>query len=107
MYCPNLRKIQFHYLGRWVPLLLLYILATSFAPAEDSEQEKRLRELFLESRQQMEIVPSPTPTPKETPVPATPPHKRFRPAEPEEQSKAPATPSHTPRPRPTAPVEVA
>ncbi|MEY2603171.1 MAG: hypothetical protein QOH31_945 [Verrucomicrobiota bacterium] len=107
MYCPNLRKIQSHYLGRWVPLLLLYILATSFAPAEDSEQEKRLRELFLKSRQQMEIVPSPTPTPKETPVPATPPHKRFRPAEPEEQSKAPATPSHTPRPRPTAPVEVA
>ncbi|HZC35396.1 MAG TPA: hypothetical protein VE242_07270, partial [Chthoniobacterales bacterium] len=88
-----------------MPLLLLYILAASFAPGEDSEEEKRLRELFLKSRQQMEIVPSPTSTPKETPIPATPAHKRFRPAEPDEHPKTPANLPHTPRSRPTASVE--
>ena len=105
MHFPNLRKIQSHYSGRWVPLLLLYILAASFAPGEDPEQEKRLRELFLKSRQQMEIVPSPTPTPKPTPIPATPPHKRFRYTAPEEHPKSPATPSFSPRPHATTPVE--
>lgn len=106
MHFINLRKVQSHYSGRWVPLLLLYILATSFAPGEDPQEEKRLRELFLKSRQQMEIVPSPTPMPKETPVPATPPHKRFQPAEPDERSKTTASPPHTPRPRSTTPIEV-
>jgi hypothetical protein len=97
LYLLNLRKIQSHHSGRWVPLLLLYILAASFAPGEDPEEEKRLRELFLKSRQQMEIVPSPTPTPKPTPIPATPPPKRFRYREPDEHPKAQATQSLSPQ----------
>jgi N-acetylmuramoyl-L-alanine amidase len=107
LHFPNLRQVQSHHSGRWVPLLLLYILAASLAPGEDPEAEKRLRELFLKSRQQMEIVPSPTPTPKETPIPATPTHKRFHPAEPDELPKTPANPPHTPRPRSTTPVGAA
>jgi N-acetylmuramoyl-L-alanine amidase len=37
-----------------------------------------LKQLFLKSRQEMQIVPSPTPAPKATPLPATPARKAFR-----------------------------
>lgn len=68
----------------------------------------------------MEIIPSPTPTPKATPVPATPPHKRFRSpeqgeetkspvrsrsTEPDQETKVPSHPAFSPRPRSPAPVE--
>jgi hypothetical protein len=47
---------------------------------QQSDEEKRLRELFLKSRQQMEIVPSPTLAPKPTPSPAPSPLKQLYPA---------------------------
>ena len=47
---------------------------------QQSDEEKRLRELFLKSRQQMEIVPSPTLAPKPTPSPAPSPLKQPYPA---------------------------
>jgi hypothetical protein len=47
---------------------------------QQSDEEKRLRELFLKSRQQMEIVPSPTLAPKATPSPAPSPLKQLYPA---------------------------
>jgi hypothetical protein len=100
LYLPNSRRTQLS--DRWIPLLLFFFLVVSFAPGEDPEEQKRLRELFLKSRQQMEIVPSPTPAPKPTPVPAAPPHKRFRYREPEEHPQTSATPFFSPRPRPTA-----
>jgi hypothetical protein len=56
---------------------LVWFLATSFSPGQSSDEEKRLKELFLKSRQEMQIVPSPTPTPKATPVPATPARRPF------------------------------
>jgi N-acetylmuramoyl-L-alanine amidase len=103
LYSPNSWKILRS--DRWIPLLLLFFLVVSFAPGEDPEEQKRLRELFLKSRQQMEIIPSPTPAPKPTPVPATPPHKQFRYREPETRSQTSATPFFSPRPRPSATSE--
>lgn len=47
---------------------------------QQSDEEKRLRQLFLKSRQQMEIVPSPTLAPKPTPSPAPSPLKQLYPA---------------------------
>ena len=46
--------------GLIVPALLLLIFVCPFRSlTQSSDDEKRLRELFLKSRQQMEIVPSP------------------------------------------------
>ena len=56
---------------------LVCFLATSFSPGQSSDEEQRLKQLFLKSRQEMQIVPSPTPTAKATPVPATPPRRSF------------------------------
>ena len=56
-------------------LVLGCSLTTSLSPGQSSEEEKRLKELFLKSRQEMEIVPSPTPTSKPTPIPATSPRR--------------------------------
>jgi hypothetical protein len=106
LYCPNSRKIQSHHSGWSVPLLLLYFSVISFAPGEDPDEQKRLKELFLKSRQQMEIVPSPTPTPKPTPVPATPPHKQFRYRRPDDHSQSSATPAFSPRPHSPTPSEI-
>ncbi len=53
-----------------VPLLsVLFLLAlgSNQGITQQSDEEKRLRELFLKSRQKMEIVASPTPSPKPTP----------------------------------------
>src|ERR1700756_3565383 len=46
------------------------------AVSQQSDEEKRLRDLFLKSRQQMEIVPTPTPMPRPTPDPAPSPGKQ-------------------------------
>ncbi|HYY28609.1 MAG TPA: hypothetical protein VE860_11720, partial [Chthoniobacterales bacterium] len=60
---------------------------------QSDEEEQRLRQLFLKSRQTMEIVPSPTPSPKPTPSPATSPVRHpFRSASPEPTSSRPAQP---------------
>jgi hypothetical protein len=57
-------------------LLFLFALGSNQGITQQSDEEKRLRELFLKSRQQMEIVPSPTLTPKPTPSPAPSPLKQ-------------------------------
>ncbi|MBV9488909.1 MAG: N-acetylmuramoyl-L-alanine amidase [Verrucomicrobia bacterium] len=64
-------------------------------PGESNDEQRRLRELFLKSRQQMQVVPSPTPTAKPTPAPATAPgRKRFR--TPPDSATPKSSPSATP-----------
>ena len=92
--------------GLLVPMLSLLILSgfdLSPSSGQSSDEEKRLRELFLKSRQEMEIVPSPTPTPKPTPAPApSPTHKPSSTPTPESTARKAATPEATPVPRSTA-----
>jgi len=57
-------------------MLFLLALGSIQGIGQQSDEEKRLRELFLKSRQQMEIVPSPTLAPKPTPSPAPSPLKQ-------------------------------
>jgi N-acetylmuramoyl-L-alanine amidase len=84
-----------------IPLLsVLFFLAipSNHGVTQQTEDEKRLRDLFLKSRQKMEIVASPTPSPKPTPSPAASPLRQsFRSATPEPTaSKVPPIP--VPRP---------
>jgi N-acetylmuramoyl-L-alanine amidase len=111
--CLSVRKPGSH-LRRGYFILGLVFLATSFAPGQSSDEEQRLKQLFLKSRQEMQIVPSPTPTPKATPVPATPARRPFHsratesetpPDRSEEESeerseRAAETPKQTPKPTP-------
>lgn len=92
-----------------LPVLSLLILSSfDLCPSsgQSSDEEKRLRDLFLKSRQEMEIVPSPTPTPKPTPVPApSPGHKPSSPT-PEATARQAATPEMSPSVTPSpAPAE--
>ena len=57
-------------------VLLLLALGSIQGISQQSDEEKRLREAFLKSRQQMEIVPSPTLAAKPTPSPAPSPLKQ-------------------------------
>jgi len=60
---------------------------------QSDEEEQRLRQLFLKSRQTMEIVPSPTPSPNPTPSPATSPVRHpFRSASPKPTTSGPPQP---------------
>jgi hypothetical protein len=83
-----------------IPLMALTIwlsLGSMHAVSQQSDEEKRLRDLFLKSRQQMEIVPTPTPTPRPTPDPAPSPTKQpFVPPSPEATPRKPIQPSPTP-----------
>jgi hypothetical protein len=95
-------------------VLVLLALSSNQGITQQTDEEKRLRELFLKSRQKMEIVASPTPSPKATPSPAPSPlrqpvhagssevaaSKSAQPSgsQPEEES-TPETPS--PQPEPT------
>jgi N-acetylmuramoyl-L-alanine amidase-like protein len=112
--CLSVRKPGSHVRRGYFILGLLCFLATSFAPGQSSDEEQRLKQLFLKSRQEMQIVPSPTPTPKATPVPATPARRPFHSRakesetpldrsdeESEERSeRAVETPKQTPKPTP-------
>jgi hypothetical protein len=87
-------------LGKIPLLLLLFFLAlgSNHGVTQQTDEEKRLRELFLKSRQKMEIVASPTPSPKPTPSPAASPLRQsFRSAAPEATAYKAAPPSPTPR----------
>ena len=91
-------------LGKIPLLLLLFFLAlgSNHGVTQQTDEEKRLRELFLKSRQKMEIVASPTPSPKPTPSPAASPLRQsFRSAAPEATASKAAPPSPTPRPSAT------
>ena len=104
------RRIRLHV---WPILSLLVYLAlnSTLSHGQETDQQKeqkRLRDLFLKSRQQMEIVPSPTPTPRPTPSPASPPARqksptsRPTPSPGEEQTPRPTpAPTATPAPTPT------
>ena len=86
--------------GLIVPALLLLIFVCPFRSlTQSSDDEKRLRELFLKSRQQMEIVPSPSSTPKPTPAQApSPTHKASSAPTPESTVETPkSTPISTSR----------
>jgi N-acetylmuramoyl-L-alanine amidase len=70
----NLRAISSRVRRLKIPLLsvlLLLGLVPDPGNTQQTDEEKRLRELFLKSRQKMEIVASPTPSPKPTPSPAS------------------------------------
>jgi hypothetical protein len=96
-------------------LFVLAFVSNLGVSQQSDDEEQRLRKLFLKSRQTMEIVPSPTPSPKPTPSPATSPVRHpSRSASPaptrsaetvtneksEEKSPTPSLPAH---PEPTAP----
>jgi hypothetical protein len=71
-------------------LTTIWLISTPGVSQQTSE-EKRLRDLFLKSRQQMEIVPSPSPAPKPTPTPAPSPLKQpLLQSSPEPSPKKPA-----------------
>ena len=67
-------------------MLFLLALGLNHGITQQTDEDKRLRELFLKSRQKMEIVASPTPSPKPTPSPASSPLRH---------------PSRSPSPEPT------
>ncbi|MBV8141637.1 MAG: N-acetylmuramoyl-L-alanine amidase [Verrucomicrobia bacterium] len=105
----NFRTISSH--RRSLKLLFLTVLfflalGPNHGATQQTDEEKRLRELFLKSRQKMEIVQSPTPSPKPTPSPAPSPLRPFHYASPETASPKSAPPSPTVRPSPTQAEEV-
>jgi hypothetical protein len=95
----NSRKVPSHLRTLKIPLVSLTIwlsLGATLGVSQQSDEEKRLRELFLKSRQQMEIVPSPTPAPKPKPNPAPSPTKQsFGRSSPEATQGKPQQPSPT------------
>jgi hypothetical protein len=82
------------------PLLLsfsiLVLIGSNPGHGQQTDDEQYRRELFLKSRQKMEVIPSPTPTPRPTPLPAEPPVKHALRPEPSE-----ASPVKPPLVRPT------
>jgi hypothetical protein len=96
----NSRRVPSHLRTLKISLVSLTIwlsLGATVGVSQQSDEDKRLRELFLKSRQQMEIVPSPTPTPKPRPNPAPSPVKQSL-ASPSPE----AVPRKSPQPSPTA-----
>jgi N-acetylmuramoyl-L-alanine amidase len=98
---------------RWLKTSLLFVLfllalSANRGITQQTEEEKHLRDLFLKSRQKMEIVASPTPSPKPTPSPASsPPRQPPRAATPEPTAPKPVLSTPTARPSPTPTVEEA
>jgi hypothetical protein len=92
----NLRTISSRARRVKIPLLsvlLLLALSSNHGVTQQSDEEKRLRELFLKNRQKMEIVASPTPSAKPTPSAAPSPLRQTS------RSSSPATsPSRPPQP---------
>jgi hypothetical protein len=107
-----------------IPLFIAFFLTLTSNPvvSQQTDDEQHLRELFLKSRQKMELVASPTPSPRSTPTPASSPRRHpFVPATPEptsaaqpqsvpratasesdeEENQSTPTPAPPPRPSPT------
>jgi hypothetical protein len=101
----NLRTISFRVRRLKIPLLsvlLLLALSSNHGITQQTDEEKRLRDLFLKSRQKMEIVASPTPSPKPTPSPVASPLKQpLRSNSPEATASKSAQPSPIARPSAT------
>jgi hypothetical protein len=101
----NLRTISFRVRRLKIPflsVLLLLTLSSNHGITQQTDEEKRLRDLFLKSRQKMEIVASPTPSPKPTPSPAASPLKQpFRSNSPEATASKSTQPSPIARPSAT------
>jgi hypothetical protein len=81
---------------------LLLVLGSTTGNGQQTDDEQRLRELFLKSRQKMEVVPSPTPTPRPTPAPAESPSKQSVATPPEPAASKTPFPHPTPPTRPSA-----
>jgi hypothetical protein len=99
-----LRTIRSHVRNLKIPLLtVLFLLAlgSGHGVTQQTDEEKRLRELFLKSRQKMEIVASPTPSPKPTPSPVASPLRQSHSPSPEATAAKSAPPSPTVRPSAT------
>ena len=99
----NLRTINSLSRRLKIPLLsVLFLLAlgANHGVTQQTDEEKRLRELFLKSRQKMEIVASPTPSPKPTPSPASSPLRQPSPRLP--RANAPKSAPSSPTARPSA-----
>ena len=95
-----------------IPLLAVFILlalSSYHGVTQQSDEEKRMRELFLKNRQKMEIVASPTPSAKPTPSAAPSPLRQASPQP--NPSARPSTgkadeessPTPSPDPRPSEP----
>jgi hypothetical protein len=113
----NLRTISSRARRMKIPLLLVFILlalGSYHGVTQQTDEEKRLRELFLKNRQKMEIVASPTPSAKPTPsaapsplrqaaskAPQPSPSVRPSPSKDEEES----SPTPTPRPETVRPAQ--
>jgi hypothetical protein len=101
----NLRAIRSRAYRLKIPLLsVLFLLAlgANQGVTQQTDEEKRLRELFLKSRQKMEIVASPTPSPKPTPSPAASPLRQsLHSTSPEPAASRSASPSPSARPSAT------
>jgi hypothetical protein len=101
----NLRAIRSRAYRLKIPLLsvlFLLALAANQGVTQQTEEEKRLRDLFLKSRQKMEIVASPTPSPKPTPSPAASPLRQsLHSTSPEPAASRSAPPSPSARPSAT------
>jgi hypothetical protein len=100
----NLRTISSGVRRLKIPLLsVLFLLAlgSNHGVTQQTDEDKRLRELFLKSRQKMEIVASPTPSPKPTPSPAPSPLRQPHSSAPEAASSRPAQPNPIARPSAT------
>lgn len=96
----NFRRVFSHLSRVKIPLVALTIwlsLGSMHAVSQQSDEEKRLRDLFQKSRQQMEIVPTPTPAASPTPEPASSPAKQpFTPPSPESTPRKSTQPAATP-----------
>jgi hypothetical protein len=91
----------------FLTVVFFLALGPNHGATQQTDEEKRLRELFLKSRQKMEIVQSPTPSPKPTPSPAPSPLRQpFHSTSPETAPQKSAQPSPTIRPSPTQAEEV-
>ena len=101
----NLRAIRSRAYRLKIPLLsVLFWLAlgANQGVTQQTDEEKRLRDLFLKSRQKMEIVASPTPSPKPTPSPAASPLRQsLHSTSPEPAASRSAPPSPSARPSAT------
>ncbi len=96
----------------WLPFIIVCIcLLASAGPrvaGQSSDEEKRLRDLFLKSRQEMQVLPSPSASPSPKPTPAPSPKRSITPAVPAKRTpeeETSPTPEATPAQRATSAVK--
>jgi hypothetical protein len=97
----NLRTISSRAPRMKISLLSVFILlalSSNHGVTQQTDEEKRLREIFLKNRQKMEIVASPTPSAKPTPSAAPSPLRQAHANAPEATASRSLQPSPSARP---------